>query len=143
MSLLRPELLTLIADRYINHSKIDGTVYYIACPETLRVKIGFTNGSPAARLRALRTGSPTDIRLIAIHPGTHDDEQRIHRWFADQRMRGEWFEVDETLFQLFSYIALTAATCALHRGLEVPKWAQKGLDAMHLEAAEMEAGRLH
>ncbi|HCS17685.1 MAG TPA: hypothetical protein DIW45_07800 [Erythrobacter sp.] len=130
MSLLPDSLKMLVAGRMIHPERVDGSVYYIACPETLRLKIGYTKGNPVARLRALRTGSPTDIRLMAVHPGSLNDEHTIHGYFAEQRLHGEWFEVDEALFEFMSYVAWSTVAISKYRGTEAPQWAMLGLDSV-------------
>lgn len=130
MSFLPDDLKFLVANRMLNAHKYDGQVYYIACPDTLRLKIGFTKGDPVARLRALRTGSPTEIRLMAVHAGTIDDEQTIHRYFDEQRLHGEWFEVDEALFEFMSYIAWSRVSISKFQGVTPPRWALLGLECV-------------
>lgn len=107
-----------------------GTIYYIGCPETSRVKIGFTSGDPYKRLRALRTGCPTDIRIFVMHPGTQEDERNLHRKFDALRLHGEWFESgDELIEHMFKVCWLTAAQSSLE-GNKAPHWAKVGLEAM-------------
>lgn len=111
-------------------NKTMGTIYYIGCPETSRVKIGFTAGDPYKRLRALRTGCPTDIRIFVMHPGTQEAERELHEMFADLRLHGEWFESGDALIEhMFKVCWLTAAESA-HYGEKAPHWARLGLEAM-------------
>lgn len=130
MSFLGDDLKMLIAKRVLDADPACGTIYYIACPETRRLKIGFTSGRPEARLRALQTGSPTELRLMAIHPGTINDERYIHEQFGDTRIHGEWFEVDEHIFEFMAYVCWVAAVNARYRGNDTPHWAQVGLEAV-------------
>lgn len=69
-----------------------GTVYFIGDGEG-RVKIGYTAGSAAERMKDLQTGSPQRLRLLATQPGSMRDERALHRRFAHARIRqdGEWF----------------------------------------------------
>lgn len=106
-----------------------GTIYYIVCPDTFRVKIGFTMGSPEARLRALRTGSPTEIMLLAIHHGTLDDERRLHERFHELRLHGEWFKAEDDLIEHCVLICWLEAAFASRCGTKAPHWACMGLQS--------------
>lgn len=64
-------------------------IYYVeGCCN--HIKIGFAK-NPARRLRALQSGSPSPLNLLAIEPGTPADERRLHRRFSRHRGYGEWF----------------------------------------------------
>jgi Meiotically up-regulated gene 113 len=64
-------------------------VYFIACGDEL-IKIGHTTNL-RSRLRSLRTGTPKELRVLLVIPGTRDDEQELHRKFEAHRVRREWF----------------------------------------------------
>jgi hypothetical protein len=63
------------------------------------IKIGTTSGSPHARLRALQTGAPEPLRLLAAIPGGSSLEHELHQKFKACRVRpdGEWFRAEESL----------------------------------------------
>lgn len=109
---------------------MSGLIYYIGCAETFRLKIGYTSGPPEKRLKALRTGTPTPIYLMAIHPGTPEDERRLHRQFAVDRVRGEWFQMSAELFDHICIVVWLATRIALENGETVPHWCKTGLQAM-------------
>lgn len=68
------------------------SVYFIRAAASGLIKIGVA-GSPASRLKALQTASPVDLTLIATIPGVGQaDESRLHELFAEERVRGEWFQ---------------------------------------------------
>lgn len=68
-----------------------GLVYIAgAGPDT--VKIGFTT-NVRSRLKGLSTGSPTEIEVLAVFPGTMADERELHQRFAKDHLRGEWFRL--------------------------------------------------
>lgn len=110
-----------------------GFVYFIGCQETLRLKIGYTAGNPYARLAALQTGSPTSLILAACQPGSIEDEKYLHEKFHTQRVRGEWFNMCDEIFEHISMVVwLEAASCAaINKPL--PEWARNGLSAMNEE----------
>jgi hypothetical protein len=104
----------------------EGCIYYILSGETGRIKIGFTNSDPSKRLRSLRTGSPTKIAIIAIHPGTLAMERDLHEKFAVDRLHGEWFDFsDDLLVHVFEICTLTIAA-HLAAGEDPPAWATIG-----------------
>jgi hypothetical protein len=104
-----------------------GWVYFIACAETRRCKIGYTRGPVEKRMKSLQTGAAGKLRLIAKHPGTPETERKVHARFSDQRLHGEWFEMSE---ELFAYICLTIwhmATMASHGTIPIEDWMVPGL----------------
>jgi hypothetical protein len=105
-------------------------IYYIACTATERLKIGYTRGEPEVRLKQLQTGSAAPLRLIACHQGTPDDERSLHEEFAEERVRGEWFQASERLLQRVSLIIWFSATEFAVEGTEPPLWIKAGLRAM-------------
>lgn len=66
-------------------------VYFVRAEVTGLVKIGFTQGDPAARMADLQVGSPVRLTLLGAVPGDRSDEQALHRRFAHARSHGEWF----------------------------------------------------
>jgi hypothetical protein len=105
-------------------------IYYIACTATERLKIGYTRGEPEVRLKQLQTGSAANLRLIACHEGSPETEKWLHREFADERCRGEWFDMSERLFEHVSLVVWFVATDLATRGESPPEWVRVGLRAM-------------
>lgn len=116
----------------------EGCIYYIGSPESGRLKIGYTKGNPGKRLRALQTGSPSKLYLMAVHPGTPELERRLHQQFSDARLHGEWFDASDDL--LVHLAEVCALTIALNESMgEVPpEWAKIGLSAL-IRMAEPDA----
>lgn len=104
-----------------------GWIYYIACSETMRLKIGYTSGDPMKRLKALQTGSAGALRLIAMHPGTPENERNIHNDFAHKRIHGEWFEMNEDLFGYVCQVIWLMAYTYKHLEEDPPEWLRVGL----------------
>lgn len=71
-------------------------VYFIQEGAHGPIKIGFSV-DPRARLAALQTCNPRELRLIGLRPGSKEDERALHDRFAAQRVRGEWFYPGEEL----------------------------------------------
>lgn len=89
------------------------TVYLIQNPSQRAVKIGFTDTDPLERLRALQTGSVSELRLVASIPeAPMSVEKQLHAQFQHLRVRtgGEWF-IDEPSIRL----AFVDHEAALHR----------------------------
>lgn len=87
-----------VADR-----NADSIYYILVVPETwtgpspdsyafsgLHMKIGRTNDLPK-RLQNLRTGTPSELIVMAIEPGSPQIEHVRHKQFASDRRQGEWF----------------------------------------------------
>lgn len=72
------------------------SVYFITCRQTGTVKIG-SSLEPNARLKEIQTGHPFDLKLEAVLPGGFDEENDMHRRFADERLKGEWFTITDMI----------------------------------------------
>jgi hypothetical protein len=103
-----------------------GFVYFIACPEAGRVKIGYTGKSPESRLRNLQTGSPTQLKLMCWQPGTRQDEQHLHDLLSPFRIHGEWFEAEDLVVYVMALVCENAIKAFEGAGLEPPQWALAG-----------------
>lgn len=68
-------------------------IYFAHAIGTDLVKIGFTAGEPAKRLKELQTGCPQRLELLAAIEGTEADEGRWHKDFERDRTHGEWFKL--------------------------------------------------
>lgn len=60
------------------------------------VKIGTTRDVPT-RMRSLQTANPGKVELLATLSGDASVEARLHRRFAAQAERGEWFRLEGEL----------------------------------------------
>ena len=57
------------------------------------IKIGYTRGHVAKRLRALRSQIQHPVALLATMPGDREEEQMLHKRFAKHALGHEWFSV--------------------------------------------------
>jgi len=86
----------------------EGHVYIVQCGDTPYYKIGVTQGRPAARIVSLQTGCPFKLHLIEAFFSYNAEglEATIQEVFEVNRVRGEWYLLDEprlqTLMGLFS-----------------------------------------
>lgn len=72
------------------------SVYFITCRHTGTVKIG-SSVEPRARLKELQTAHPFELKVEAVLPGGCAEERDMHRRFADERLKGEWFKLTDML----------------------------------------------
>jgi hypothetical protein len=80
-----------------------GQIYFLSDGE--HIKIGFTTNWDR-RQKAFKTYAARPLHLLALHPGTMNDEKRLHRKFRDFRAGGEWFHQSP---ELLGYINETAS----------------------------------
>lgn len=109
---------------------MSGWIYFIACTETFRVKIGYTAGDPIQRMKALQTGSPTPLTFMAVQPGTQAEEREMHERFAAHRLHGEWFSPHPDIIKHLAVVCMAFEADALENGEEVQPWVQVGLDTL-------------
>lgn len=104
-----------------------GWVYFIVCAETRYCKIGFTAKDPQKRLKSLQTGSPGELALILMQPGTHETERALHERFASSNVRGEWFEVTDELRAYMVAALWAVAEVFVRQGTPLPIWVTSGV----------------
>lgn len=105
-----------------------GWVYFIVCPDTSRCKIGFTKGQPEKRLAGLQTGSPSQLCLISMHPGTPETERRLHDRFAADRLHGEWFQLSHALRAYIVVSIWAMSEITIKSGQKLKSWMVMGCD---------------
>lgn len=66
-------------------------IYFIESGWLGPIKIGFTAGPVAARVRGLSTAHHRELTVLLTMEGDTVVERELHHRFADHRMRGEWF----------------------------------------------------
>lgn len=94
------------------------TVYFLECDGF--VKIGYTENSAASRAADMTTGNPHAINVLAEGHGDSSMEAELHRVFADQRVRGEWFMPNELLVRAIGFVRATGTTTGILRFLNHP-----------------------
>lgn len=69
-------------------------IYFIRQGVDGPIKIGFSGTVRGARgrLDAMQTAHAVELRMLAVYPGTREDEKTLHGWFNVKRLRGEWFD---------------------------------------------------
>ena len=82
--------------RSYNLPRRGNVVYFVQGPPKTPIKIG-TTIDLSLRLCGLQNGNGFDVHVLGWIPGGRDEEQRIHRLFADDRKHGEWFRPSKAL----------------------------------------------
>jgi hypothetical protein len=84
----------------INPQFIKSFLYFIQeTDDQGLIKIGVSR-KPKKRLHELQVGNSKNLQLIAMRKGLRQDEQRIHRMFTINKVRGELFEPSLRLLAL-------------------------------------------
>ena len=60
------------------------------------VKIGYTENINS-RLAQLQTGTPYELSVALLIPGSLEDEGELHKAFIDDKVRGEWFMLSDDM----------------------------------------------
>ena len=81
------------------------------------VKIGYSSRSARARARAGQTFHSGELVVLVETRGTPSDEAALHRVFAADRIRGEWFRYSPRIAELVEY---------LHEGNSLEAWLPGG-----------------
>lgn len=80
-------------------------IYVVQGRGTNCFKIGTTNSPIQTRIDSLAMGSAVDLDLVGWGVGGRSLEQRIHKLLQFYRVRGEWFELpDSILWWLLAYL---------------------------------------
>ncbi len=77
-----------------------GVIYFLEIESHLGnyIKIGFTCGLVANRMRAMRQWSPFELKWIGAFHGGQAEETRAHEMFNHLRRRVEWFEAAPEIY---------------------------------------------
>jgi hypothetical protein len=90
---------------------LTGTVYFIQSESGGPIKIGWTGAlSPQRRLNDMQTGRADNLVALGILPGTRETESFLHRRFAADHVRGEWFNPSEDLLWFIRMLAPKLST---------------------------------
>lgn len=70
--------------------KGNAMLYIVVNESRTRCKLGYSR-DPEQRLKALQTGNPERLQLVATYPAGRRDEAKYHRMLQHQKLAGEWF----------------------------------------------------
>lgn len=65
-------------------------IYFIQTDDNRFIKIGRAR-DVEKRFQALQIGHPGTLKILAVHQGDVAEERIIHKRFAANKVRGEWF----------------------------------------------------
>lgn len=83
-------------------------IYFIqSCSADKLIKIGVSR-APLMRFCTLATASPVDLKLLRVTYGGLSEETRLHKEFAAEWVRGEWFSPSQRLLEYISNAAQVA-----------------------------------
>ena len=85
-----------------------GAIYFITMGMSGVLKIGFSTNLDA-RLKSLKTSSPTKIVLLLVINGTMAEERALHKRFASDRVQGEWFRFSDEIRGFIQTVKANAA----------------------------------
>lgn len=83
-------------DRYWSWGREPGVYFVQAGGPGRPIKIGYS-GKIRERVTEIQVGCPDEVEVLLTHPGTKADEFALHRQFAKDWFRGEWFLPSEAL----------------------------------------------
>ena len=93
-------------------------VYFALAVGANLIKIGTVVGAHRVekRMELLQPGCPFDLKVLLIAPGFgRREEARIHRAFAGQWHRGEWFRCEGRLKEVLQLACIEGADAACAR----------------------------
>ena len=73
-------------------------VYIIHCKDLATIKIGYSD-NPFTRLSQLQMGNSLELSLLSIFKGGQKEEAELHKILYANKVRGEWFSVDDALIE--------------------------------------------
>lgn len=107
-------------------------VYFCQATHGGPIKIGIAT-NPTSRLRELQAASPYPLRMLAIIPGTHTQERRLHEHFSEWRLHGEWF--DERADGLMALVSKAQTQTPYRKHLEaMTKVAQPSQNTLNIRS---------
>lgn len=77
-------------------------IYFIRADSA--IKIGYSV-NPEMRLGELQVGAQHDLELLGVMHGEREDEGKLHKQFANLRIRGEWFRAERVLLDFIEVAA--------------------------------------
>ena len=82
-------------------------IYFIGS-EGGPVKIGYCkdHNGIKIRMRGLQSASPQQLKILATIEGGLEKERELHKQFAAERLKGEWFKSDKKLLDYIGSLPL-------------------------------------
>lgn len=80
----------------------NGVIYFLQVEGGGPIKIGFTCANPADRAKALQRSSPYLLTWIGYFPAASTIEAELHKLFASDRIRSEWFHPTQRIYDFIA-----------------------------------------
>lgn len=79
-------------------------VYLFADADNKYMKIGFSAKTPEARLKAVRTETKLDLRIMYVVLGSLGTEKYMHKRFSKYHIKREWFKYNDEIAKYFDSV---------------------------------------
>ncbi len=90
-----PEIIQIKKDLTYFPGEPNGFVYFFSKEDFSKIKIGYSKHSPYTRMEQYQQNENKVFYMMAIWPVLNKKtERKLHKYFADQRIEGEWFVYD-------------------------------------------------
>lgn len=126
-----------LAQCEVRRGQTPGWVYFVSCTETGRVKIGYTKGDVAKRIKSLQTGAAGELVLLAKHPGTPETERSLHERFNTTRLHGEWFAMSDAIRDYLCVVVYAMGKIYRDAGQPYEAWLATGLHTLGTHAEKL------
>lgn len=81
----------------------NGWIYFLQAEDLGTIKIGYAT-TVSQRVADIRGASPVWLEFLGAFPGCMNEEAILHKYFAEDRMHGEWFRPAPVLLDLIREI---------------------------------------
>ena len=77
-----------------------GKIYFVQVGTTGPIKIGYSKRPIKERIAGLQAGHHDELVFLGAFTGSYTDEQNLHYFYSELRIRGEWFQPHRDLVRL-------------------------------------------
>lgn len=95
----------------------NGYIYLIYDKYFKRYKIGFTKNIKI-RIKTIAQQSGTEINLLKYFEGNRKVEKKIHNELIQYKLKGEWYNVNDNVIDIFNDFELAVLTGTNKKGWE-------------------------
>ena len=102
-------------------------IYLIVNKENNTYKIGYSN-NPIKRINELQTANSSKLTLLFTIKGGKFEEKKIHKLFIEYKQFGEWFTLNEKIYDFFNNYTISLISNCNNREKytkEFKKWLNK------------------
>ena len=77
-------------------------IYFFQIENNGPIKIGYTSTDYRQRLAAIKTACPYELDVLFLYAGDEWSEKDIHKELSPYRLKGEWFEASEKIYDFIN-----------------------------------------